>query len=148
MGMIKDITKFHKKFDLQYQGPARMLNPELFHFRKRFMEEELREWSESMDRVHEELMKPNPREEVIQDELENQLDALVDLVYVALGTAHLQGFSGIFLKAWKRVQKANMKKVRAERADQSKRGSTYDVVKPEGWKAPTLRDLIARTTRK
>jgi hypothetical protein len=35
-----------------------------------------------------------------------------------------------------------MKKVRALRAVDSQRGSTYDVVKPSGWVAPDLSDLV------
>jgi hypothetical protein len=35
-----------------------------------------------------------------------------------------------------------MKKVRVEVPEESKRFSTYDVVKPKGWQAPTLKDLV------
>jgi predicted HAD superfamily Cof-like phosphohydrolase len=74
-------------------------------------------------------------------ELVDQLDALVDLAYVVLGTAYLHGFR--FNEAWRRVHAANMAKVRAERAEQSARGSTFDVVKPPGWKPADLSDLVA-----
>jgi predicted HAD superfamily Cof-like phosphohydrolase len=73
-------------------------------------------------------------------DMPGQLDALVDLVYVALGTAHMQGFD--FNEAWRRVHDANMQKVRAQNADESKRGSALDVVKPEGWKPADLSDLV------
>lgn len=47
-----------------------------------------------------------------------------------------------FVEAWRRVQLANMSKVRATSADQSKRGSTFDVVKPPGWEPPSHTDLV------
>jgi hypothetical protein len=37
------------------------------------------------------------------------------------------------------VQKANMAKVRVAKAEDSKRGSTFDVRKPEGWVGPEAR---------
>ena len=66
--------------------------------------------------------------------LEGTLDALVDTVYIALGTAYLMGFD--FDKAWKRVHKANMQKIRC-----ATKRSPIDVVKPIGWKPPKLDDL-------
>jgi hypothetical protein len=42
------------------------------------------------------------------------------------------------------VHEANMKKVRALRPEDSKRGSIYDIVKPVGFVAPTLTDLIRK----
>jgi len=70
------------------------------------------------------------------------IDALVDLVYVALGTAHLCGFP--FMKVWDAVHAANMKKIRAARACDSKRGSTFDVVKPKGWRKPDVARILRR----
>jgi len=75
-------------------------------------------------------------------DLEKCLDALIDLEYVLLGTVHLHGFSGIYDQAFARVQAANMSKIRAERPEDSKRGTGFDVVKPEGWEAPVFADLL------
>ena len=119
--LYDDIRMFHEKYQLEYNGPPRSLPEELARFRTNFMQEELTEYNGSHD-------------------LHDELDALVDLVYVALGTAYLHGFD--FNEAWRRVQSANMRKVRAERAGDSKRGSTYDVVKPPGWTPPDLSDLV------
>ena len=68
------------------------------------------------------------------------LDALVDITYLAVGTAVMCGAN--FDEAWNRVHDANMKKIRAEKKGDSKRGTTFDVVKPEGWKAADLSDLV------
>ena len=45
---------------------------------------------------------------------------------------------------WDDVQRANMSKVRALKAGDSKRGSTYDVVKPKGWVPPRTAQLIEK----
>lgn len=71
---------------------------------------------------------------------EDELDALVDLVVFALGTAERQGMLDVFEEAFCRVMHANlMKQVGANK----KRDSfTIDLVKPEGWTAPDLSDLV------
>lgn len=119
--LVKDIVQFHQKFDLNSPDKPSQLSTELLKFRIKFMREELNEYVKSSG-------------------LEGKLDALVDLVYVAIGTAYLHGFD--FNEAWRRVHEANMKKVRAQSADESKRGTSFDVVKPEGWTAPDLSDLV------
>lgn len=129
---VADIRAFHQKFGLAYDGPPRDLPKILSDFRRRFMEEELEEYDRDS-------RPPQCRETDDQrvERLADQLDALVDLVYVALGTAHLHGFN--FGEAWRRVHAANMGKVRGP----SDRSKEYDVVKPPGWLAPDLRDLVS-----
>jgi len=121
--MFDDIKKFHEKFKLEYNGEPRYLSIDLAKFRYTFMSEELEEYR---------IARRN-------SDLSGQLDALVDLVYVALGTAYMHGFD--FDEAWRRVHEANMKKIKAPSKDASKRGSEYDVVKPVGWVPPYLKDL-------
>jgi predicted HAD superfamily Cof-like phosphohydrolase len=67
-------------------------------------------------------------------------DALIDLVYVAMGTAHLFGYP--WQDGWDEVQRANMTKQRAATADQSKRASTWDVVKPPDWTPPDIAGVL------
>lgn len=122
--MFEDVRQFQLKFGLEYAGPPRVLPMDLTAFRVGFLHEEFKEYCEASD----------------DGDTERMLDALVDLVYVALGTAYQHGFD--FNEAWRRVHVANMAKVRVERASDSKRGSTYDVVKPPGWKPPDLSDLV------
>lgn len=123
-GYMADIRAFHEKFKLGYNGSPRELEQELGSFRIKFMQEELDEY----------------REAYVRGDLEKQFDALIDLVYVALGTAYLQGLP--FQEGWRRVHLANMAKVRAKKKEESKRGSEYDIVKPPGWTAPTFTDLL------
>jgi predicted HAD superfamily Cof-like phosphohydrolase len=84
--------------------------------------------------------------EVIIGALERQLDALVDSIYVKLGTAYLQFGADRFREAWRRVVVANMGKVRADAAVEgstdSGREKKYDIVKPPGWTAPDHKDLV------
>lgn len=114
--LMRDIIEFHEKFDLLYGGPPRKLPAALEDFRIRFMQEELDEYKKAT-------------------KLEDKLDALVDLCYVALGTAQFHGFD--FMEAWSRVHAANMKKIRSASAR-----SVFDIVKPEGWVPPDHSDLV------
>lgn len=98
-------------------------------YRMKFMLEELNEFKDAYvdgDRV-------------------KMFDALIDLVYVATGTALFMGIDpGQWEAGFAAVHQANMAKVRAERPEQSKRGSIFDVVKPEGWVSPepTLAEIL------
>ena len=113
MTVDRDVDEFLQKFGLSYKGPRRMLPPSLSTHRIAHMTEELEEYITASSR-------------------EEKLDALIDLVYLAVGTALLHGFD--FDGAWKEVHKANMEKVRGYNPDQRKLG----IVKPDGWKPPDL----------
>lgn len=142
--MMGDIEEFHRKFEIEYEGKPRSLDLLLQEFRLDFMREELSEYHYSIEELSRELSynKPDPGEILIH--LEGALDALVDLVYVTLGTAYLHGFN--FNEAWRRVHAANMMKIRAPSARASKessgRGHVADVIKPQGWIPPSHTDLI------
>jgi predicted HAD superfamily Cof-like phosphohydrolase len=69
-------------------------------------------------------------------------DALADLVYVAIGTAHMMGID--FEQVFKAVHAANMQKLRGI----TKRGMVYDAIKPEGWVGPESKiEAILRATK-
>lgn len=123
---VTPIEEFHKKFGIAYDGAPRLLPEDLAQFRINFMREELQEYVDAC----------------ITKNMEKQFDALIDLVYVALGTAHLQGFP--FRAGFDRVQYSNMQKMKAINAALSTTGRPikYDVIKPVGWKAPVLLDLL------
>jgi predicted HAD superfamily Cof-like phosphohydrolase len=145
-----DIKDFHERFGLSYDGPPRALSTEVGNFRSKFMAEELTEYITTEPEVQKIIAAVINRAwdfalEGDLPPLEKQLDALVDLVYVALGTAVMHGFD--FDEAWRRVHAANMQKVRATMAEESARSSILDVVKPPGWKAPDLSDLVQPMTQ-
>ena len=114
----QDILAFHEKFKLEPLDKPGFLSEEQMQFRTNFLYEELEEFVLATK----------------DGDLTKAFDALIDLQYVLLGTAHLMGLP--FDEGWDIVQAANMKKVRAVRPEDSKRGSGFDVVKPEGWVAP------------
>lgn len=117
---LADVDAFHLKFRIPTPATPALLNREAFKFRKAFLEEEVREFAEG----HEE------------GDLRKAVDALVDLVYVALGTILMMGCKKVWWSVWARVQYKNMQKVRAASAAESKRGSALDVCKPVGWTPP------------
>lgn len=142
--LFQDIVDFHEKFDLHYNGAPRLLPQELQRFRERFLKEELKEYQTATVRASNALHPPLPMfrdTATFEEYLADMLDGLVDLVYVALGTAYLHGFD--FNEAWRRVHEANMEKVRATSERESKRSSMYDVVKPPDWEPADLSDLVA-----
>ena len=118
-----DIEDFHKKMAIAYDGPPRLLDDRISTIRETFLQEELNEYKDA-------------------ETMEDKLDALVDLVYVALGTAYLHGFP--FDEAWCRVQEANMKKRPASQSHRNKGWRhEMDVTKPEGWEPPDFSDLLS-----
>lgn len=123
--LLKDIIEFHQKFQLLPLPQPGFLEPKLAEFRRKFLHEEAGEYDEAL----------------ANEDLAKAFDSLIDLTYVALGAALLHGFD--FAEGWKRVHAANMAKVRALREEDSARGGTYDIIKPEGWTAPDLSDLVS-----
>lgn len=165
MNQLRDVDDFHAKMNLHYpDGPRvvpgelpedvvealRMVRDELrrigredtqnlIAFRVGFMLEELIEFADAHR----------------AEDLEAMLDALVDLDYVQKGTVHLAGFGAmivldegnvvgrVYEEAWRRVHEKNMQKELAPVGDErSKRGTRFDVVKPEGWTPPAFDDLV------
>ena len=122
--LIDDIDRFHKKFGFEKNTKVGIPNnPELINFRTSFLMEELSEYTNA----------------IVKKDSAAALDALVDIVYIALGTAWL--FNLPFDKAWKEIQAANMKKVRAKDTT-GKRGTKFDVIKPKDFKEPNIRRII------
>ena len=122
--LIKDIDNFHKKYGFEKNEKVGIPDDnELVNFRTAFLMEELAEYTNA----------------ITKKDAAGALDALVDIVYIALGTAWL--FNLPFEKAWQEVQKANMSKVRAKDKT-GKRGTKFDVIKPKDWKAPNIERII------
>jgi predicted HAD superfamily Cof-like phosphohydrolase len=113
-----DVKAFQAKFGIDMPEVPTFLSEEAFKFRSNFLQEELDEFK----RDH------------AKGDMEGVADALVDLVYVAHGTALMMGIP--WDKIWDEVQRANMSKIRATSPEQSKRGTALDIIKPEGWKGP------------
>lgn len=146
---VRDVKEFHEKMGIEYSGKPRMLDFELLQFRLKFMREEIAEYEKHSDAALHELDKHPPgkvHDEFAFDnahfvhEMSESLDALVDLMYVTLGTAYLQGYD--IKTAWARVHAANMAKQRAATADSAGSKFKLKVVKPKGWEPPKHDDLV------
>lgn len=152
-----DVGNFHQKFNLPVsKGSPQNVDTELLIFRAKFLLEELTEFIMGAGLRFEPEFDPDEPHEIIGMNIvpsannpENMppidhaqtFDALIDMVYVAFGTAHLFGYP--WHEGWGLVQAANMTKVRAQSdGSDSKRGSSFDVVKPEGWRAPDIDGLL------
>lgn len=129
--LVRDVRAFNERFELPRPMKPTDLDDKLSDFRYNFMCEELAEWNQAS----------------CDENRAEQLDALVDLVYVAIGTAVMAGWD--FEEAWRRVHAANMKKVPARMGTSDNDLNpakpprhALDVVKPEGWVAPDLSDLV------
>lgn len=126
---FNDVVAFHTKFEvpvLTKPDFLKNLDPSAQPFREKFLQEELDEFKDA----------------VSKDDLVLAYDSLIDLVYVALGTAAMMGVTNeMWQELWDNVQTANMTKVRATNASQSKRGTSLDVVKPAGWVAPEAKHI-------
>jgi predicted HAD superfamily Cof-like phosphohydrolase len=121
MSQYKDIRDFHKKFKFKQGKGIDSMDYNFSNWRVDFLMEEIAELTDALDN---------------KDDVEI-LDALVDICYVAMGTAWLMGLP--FEEAWKEVQRSNMEKVR----EPSER-SENDVIKPEGWKKPDIKGIVKR----
>lgn len=136
-----DVGNFHEKFGLSYVRPTGSNlaglrkpaptgaedNKELMQFRLDFLHEEMEEFELGLN----------------EGDIAQMADALVDLTYVAMGTAHLLGLP--WQDLWDEVQRANITKERAmSDGSNSKRGSSFDVIKPEGWKAPNIDGVLQK----
>jgi len=117
--MINKIKQMHDKFGITHER-ADFTNEERW-FRTGAMLEELSEFTTAKTK-------------------EDELDALVDLVVFALGTAERMGFANIFEPAFNRVMNSNMSKTLGAN---NKRGSfQIDLVKGPDFKPATLTDLF------
>jgi predicted HAD superfamily Cof-like phosphohydrolase len=129
---FKDILDFQQKFNVPFAISPSLLEGEMFEFRTKFLQEELNEFIEAHQ----------------TNDLELALDSLVDLAVVLYGTAQIMGITHeCWVEAWNEVHRANMSKERAVSASQSKRGTAYDIIKPEGWQAPDHKPILQKYTR-
>lgn len=78
---------------------------------------------------------------VANDDLVEQLDALIDILVVTIGAVHSAGFDAE--GAWKEVMRTNFAKIDHETGKVRKR-EDGKVLKPLGWTAPELNTFLTR----
>lgn len=111
---FRDVLEFHQKLGLPVGRRPALLTNSLFGQRSTFMLEELVEFQDAH----------------WSSDLAKAADSLLDLVYVAKGTAVCMGLP--WEKCWGHVHAANMRKGRG--ADEG--GFKQSVTKPRGWVSP------------
>jgi len=138
---VIDIAEMHTKFGVN--NVIRNLNPSqleaFLKFRLDFLKEELIEAYEAagyvvtFDAVRSNLpLDPANAEHVV--------DACIDMCVVAIGT--LDALDVDSFTAWSRVHKANMAKEPGVKASRPNPLGLPDLIKPEGWTAPSHVDNI------
>ncbi len=120
--LFLDVVEFQKKFGLKQSCHPTLSEHEYRDHRASFLQEEVNEF----------------REAILLGDLPKAADALVDIVYVALGTADGMGLP--FNALWDDVHRANMSKERGI----GPRGYEVDVIKPEGWVGPQTEDILLK----
>jgi predicted HAD superfamily Cof-like phosphohydrolase len=121
-----DVGRFHRKFDLPVAGLATCvpMTKENEAYRIRFLQEELDEFKDAC----------------AAGDLPEMVDALVDLAWVAMGTAHYLGAP--FNEAWAEVVRANLEKIRVANDPNKPYRAPGAVVKPQGWAPPRIGEVI------
>lgn len=116
---VLDIEDMHYKYGVneKIRNFDKDKLKQFLEFRVKFLEEELTELKDNID---------NPEEIV---------DALIDLCVVAIGT--LDAFDVDAHQAWDAVHEANMNKQVGVKASRPNPLGLPDLIKPEGWTAPS-----------
>ena len=118
------VAECHAKFGIPQHNIPKLLDENTAKFRHMLMAEETAEF----------LCASNAQN------LIDQVDACLDLLYVAAGALLVMGLSTEQIDlCFEEVHRANMQKVKCETAAESKRGNSVDLRKPEGWVSPETR---------
>ena len=134
---IEMVQEFHRKFDLPDGEGDHKHDLDAAGFRWKFLREEADEFMESL--FPEEVMTCTYGElgGYTDTDKVHAFDALLDLAYVAYGTALMMGITPQqWADGFAIVHEHNMMKERAKSKEDSKRGSALDVIKPPGWTPP------------
>ena len=118
-----DTSEMHTKYGVQEwvkNNPDKL--EQLLHFRVAFLKEE-----------YDETFKAAGMKDA-----EEIVDGLIDLCVVAIGTLNAFGIDAH--KAWDRVHEANMTKEVGVKESRPNPLGLPDLIKPEGWEAPSHQD--------
>lgn len=120
---VKDMQDMHAKFGVNtvIRGLDKAKLAAFIQFRIKFLQEELDEM-------------------IVSDNGDDTVDALIDLCVVAIGT--LDALDVNAYTAWDRVLKANMTKEIGIKASRPNPLGLPDLIKPEGWIAPSHTDNV------
>jgi predicted HAD superfamily Cof-like phosphohydrolase len=119
---ILSVVKFQEAFGIKTPKQPKMLSKKRAVLRQRLLEEEVKELREA--------------ENIIE-----KADAICDILYIALGTAHEHGLSDRLVMLFDEVHASNMTKLEDGKAIFRSDGK---VMKPESYRQPNLRPIIER----
>lgn len=128
---VNDISLMHAHYGVNEKVKAfdKEKLKQFLEFRMAFLDEELMET--------EKAVSENDAEEIV--------DGLIDLCVVAIGTLDALGVNSY--DAWNRVLAANMAKEVGVKASRPNPLGLPDLIKPEGWEAPSHADNHGLLTR-
>lgn len=120
---VKDINDMHSKFGVNQvvRGFDKAKLNAFIQFRIKFLQEELDEM-------------------IVSNNGDDTVDALIDLCVVAIGTLDSLGVDAY--TAWDRVLDANLAKEVGIKASRPNPLGLPDLIKPEGWVAPSHADNV------
>jgi predicted HAD superfamily Cof-like phosphohydrolase len=124
---VEDMNAMHKRYGT-HQAVEKLTPEQLkafLQFRINFLQEELDEMKKAA----------TPNQPIDSEEV---VDALIDLCVVAIGTLDL--FEVDAYKAWNEVLMANLNKKVGRKESRPNPWGLPDLIKPEGWKAPSHKD--------
>lgn len=134
MKTYSEVVEFNK--EIIKLEPTEYLNPERLQWFKTTINEELGEFEEANEKYkmdYEASKKTTVDPDVLLADKVDMIDAIMDLIYFALGRLYEIGCSeDDFVAMWNAIHHANMTKVRGNKG----RGSDADAIKPTGWKGP------------
>lgn len=118
---LMDVRLFQATFGMPNNERPTFMNKKQAEARVKFLREEVKELEDAL----------------FLDDLAGQIDALVDIVYIAKGTVLRIGCASSWPFHWSLVQDANMRKVLAD-SNKGYKG----LVKPPGWVKPDHKPLL------
>lgn len=128
---FQDLQQFHSFFDVdQAWAGAMRVHPQVIELRAKLIKEEVA--AELFPALNKLMQHASP------ENITEVADALVDSVYVLLGTAVALDLP--WQELWDEVHRSNMAKVHSDGS--IKRREDGKILKPEGWKPPDLHTII------
>lgn len=142
---FEDVRAFHEKFRLIVNDRPRQLTDARLRKRIEFLWEEFREFFQSCGfELYTEPDKDymsngicSQRVDYLNKSIQEQAEALIDIVYIAMGTAVMMGLP--WQELWDDVHKRNMAKVKAENPTDH-----HNVIKPDGWSPPITGEILLK----
>lgn len=116
---VKDISEMHAHYGMDISNFDKEKLKAFLRFRAKFIREELDELDAAIE----------------SDNMEEIVDALIDIDVVSIGTADLLKVDQY--KAWDAVLIANMAKTPGIKPERPNPLGLPDLIKPEGWTAPS-----------